>query len=143
MASFISKDEREHLRKAIVDAEAMTSGEIRVYIEKECPGDPFPRAVHLLHKLEMHQKAHRNAVLFYLAYAHKKFAVVGDEGIHKKVEPDFWDKIKDICIESFKKNEYAAGLVNGIMLAGAKLKEQFPHQAGDVNELPDDIIEND
>ena len=42
-------------------------------------------------------------------------------------------------IDHFKKGEMVIGLTEGIKLAGLQLKEFFPYQADDVDELPDKI----
>jgi uncharacterized membrane protein len=42
-------------------------------------------------------------------------------------------------LNKFKNNEFTQGLINGIKQAGEKLKEHFPYQKDDVNELSDDI----
>jgi uncharacterized membrane protein len=81
----------------------------------------------------------RNGVLFYLAVEDRKFAILGDAGINAKVPENFWDSIKESMLNKFKNNEFADGLVEGITLAGGKLKEHFPYQQGDVNELSDEI----
>jgi uncharacterized membrane protein len=42
-------------------------------------------------------------------------------------------------LDEFKEGNMAQGLVKGIRMAGEKLKEHFPYQSDDVNELSDDI----
>jgi uncharacterized membrane protein len=39
----------------------------------------------------------------------------------------------------FAKGDFAEGISGGIYRVGEKLKEFFPYQEDDVNELPDDI----
>ncbi|MDD3891501.1 MAG: TPM domain-containing protein, partial [Bacteroidales bacterium] len=56
-----------------------------------------------------------------------------------KVPNDFWETIKDMMQQHFKNGEFALGLAKGIEMAGEKLKEFFPYQSDDVNELPDEI----
>ena len=55
------------------------------------------------------------------------------------MEDDFWDDIKALLLEHFREEKYAEGLIKGIELVGTKLKNHFPFQTDDVNELPDDI----
>ena len=60
-------------------------------------------------------------------------------GINQKVPENFWDNIRDIMLDHFRENKFADGLVDGITMAGQQLKEHFPYQSDDVNELPDEI----
>ncbi|NOX87435.1 MAG: TPM domain-containing protein, partial [Calditrichaeota bacterium] len=90
-------------------------------------------------KLKMHKTALRNGTLIYLALNNKKFAIFGDKGINEKVPENFWEDVKDVMAEHFKQNKFTEGLVAGIGMIGNKLKEFFPYQSDDVNELPDDI----
>ncbi len=136
---FFTKDEREGIRQAILNAELDTSGEIRVHIEDTCSGEVLDRASDIFKKLKMHKTERRNGVLFYLAVKNRKFAVLGDKGINAVVEDDFWDDIKALLLEHFREEKYAEGLIKGIELVGTKLKNHFPFQTDDVNELPDDI----
>jgi uncharacterized membrane protein len=136
---FFSSDQKNLIRQAIADAELDTSGEIRVHIERHCKGDVLDRGAYLFEKLAMHKTAKRNGVLFYLATDDKKFAILGDAGINAVTPEDFWDKLKEKMEGEFRDERFAEGLAWGIRTAGAKLKEHFPYQDDDVNELPDEI----
>ncbi len=137
--NFFSKTDQERIKKAIQDAETNTSGEIRVHIENAFKGQVLDQAAFIFKKLKMTETDLRNGVLFYLAIKNKQFAVLGDVGINQKVPENFWDQIKDTMIDHFKEDDYAGGLVAAIGQAGQKLKEHFPYQSDDINELPDDI----
>jgi len=137
--SFFSQKQQDDIRQAIVDAELDTSGEIRVHIESSCKGLAMDRALAVFHKLDMEKTPTRNGVLFYLAVKDRKFAIIGDEGIHNAVPENFWDQIKDHMASLFKEGRFTEGLTIAISEAGTHLKIYFPHQADDVNELPDDI----
>jgi uncharacterized membrane protein len=134
-----SLGEKISIVKAVKQAELNTSGEVRVHIENTCKGDVLDRATDVFAMLKMHQTDLRNGVLFYLALKDHKFAVLGDAGINAVVPDNFWESIKDKMIEHFSKSNYALGLAEGIQMAGEKLKQHFPYQTEDVNELPDDI----
>ena len=136
---FFTQEQQEDIRQAIIDAELDTSGEIRVHIENDCKGEVLDRALFFFHKLGMEKTAGRNGVLIYLAVKDKKFAIIGDEGIHKAVPDNFWDQIKDNMLKHFKVGQFAEGLTEAITEAGKQLKAFFPYQSDDVNELPDDI----
>ena len=137
--TFFSKEEQQKIIAAIKDAELDTSGEIRVHIENHCKEEALERAAELFYGLKMDRTAARNGILFYLAVKDRKFAIIGDEGINKNVEHDFWNDIKDEMISNFKENKFTEGLIAGILKCGEKLKEYFPHQSDDVNELSDEI----
>ena len=137
--NFFSKEEKALIKSAVKEAELNTSGEIRVHIDNHCREDVMDRAAWWFGKLEMQKTEQRNGVQFYLAVKDNKFAILGDAGINAVSPDDFWDVIKEKMLASFKEGEFAAGLVEGILMAGEQLKKHFPHQDDDVNELSDDI----
>jgi uncharacterized membrane protein len=134
-----SDEKKAGIKRAIEVAEMNTSGEIRVHLENSCKKDIFDRAVEIFHKLEMHKTNLRNGILFYVAVRDRKFVIIGDVGINQKVPEGFWDDIKETVISHFRSGMIAQGLIEGIALAGEQLKAQFPHEANDVDELPNDI----
>jgi len=137
--NFFTEKEKENIKLSIKNAELDTSGEIRVHVENKCKGEVLDRATFVFDKLKMNKTELRNGVLFYLAIKNRKFAILGDVGINEKVPDDFWDNIKDTMLTFFREDKFAEGLAEGIAMAGKQLKERFPYQADDVNELPDDI----
>ncbi|PIF06225.1 MAG: hypothetical protein CSA36_02785 [Draconibacterium sp.] len=136
---YFSEEEKLQIINAIRVAEGETSGEIRVHIEKYCKGMVLDRAAYLFEQLKMHQTKLRNGVLFYLAIEDRKFGVIGDVGINAKVAENFWDEIKENVLKNFSDGRKAEGITEGILKAGEQLKQHFPHQTDDVNELPDEI----
>ncbi len=133
-------DEQQRIVASIRQAEKATSGEIRVHVEAHCTtDDPVQRAIDVFAHLGMHQTKDQNGVLFYLAHADRKFAVVGDKGIDAKVPADFWESTKNLLRSHFAKGAYADGLSRGIEQAGQQLKQYFPYASDDTNELADDI----
>jgi uncharacterized membrane protein len=138
-SSFFTKEQQAHILASVKEAEKSTSGEIRVHIETSCSEDVLDRASWVFKKLGMHKTSERNGVLFYLAVSDRKFAIIGDAGINSKVPTGFWDDIKNLLQKNFKENKFSEGLSEGIILAGKQLKEHFPYEKDDVNELPDEI----
>ncbi|MVN92263.1 TPM domain-containing protein [Mucilaginibacter aquatilis] len=134
-------EEQQKIRQAIERAEQYTSGEIRICVEKSCKEEnPIDRAATYFYKLEMDKTKLRNGVLIYIATADHKFAIIGDEGINKLVPPDFWDKTKESMLRYFKEGDLLQGIIIGIEYAGKQLQRYFPTNAGDKNELSDDIV---
>lgn len=116
-----------------------TSGEIRVHLESTTNIDPYERAMEVFEKLNMHKTQHRNGVLFYFAVDERTFVIFGDEGINNTVPDDFWESTKNEMVTHFKNGNFKTGIVEGILKAGKELREHFPYQEDDANELPNDI----
>jgi uncharacterized membrane protein len=137
--TFFTTQEQDQIIESIRLAELNTSGEIRLHIEAKCEGDAYERAKVVFEQLGMHATEQKNGVLFYLAYADHKFAILGDKGIHEKVSQQFWDAEKELLLSYFKQQKFAEGLCLAIAQAGEKLKQHFPYQSNDTNELSNDI----
>ena len=136
---FFTGQEEEDIKQAIMNAELDTSGEIRVHIENTLTGDVMDRAAFLFKQLGMNKTELRNGVLIYLAVKNRRFAILGDSGIHKVVPENYWNDIKANMLNHFRENRFTDGLIEAITATGHQLKKHFPHQRDDLNELPDDI----
>lgn len=136
---YFSEENKLQITNAIRAAESNTSGEIRVHIEKHCKEDVLDRAAFIFEKLKMHKTELRNGVLFYLAIEDHKFAILGDSGINQKVPDNFWEEIKEEMARNFREGNFTEGLSSGVRKAGEQLKQHFPYQQDDVNELSDEI----
>ena len=137
--NFFSKEEKELIKSAVKEAELNTSGEIRVHLDNHCKEDVMDRAAWWFEKLEMQGTELRNGVLFYLAVKDQKFAILGDAGVNALTPDNFWDSILETMAKHFLEGDFSTGLKEGILMAGVALKDHFPYQDGDVNELSDDI----
>lgn len=138
-ARFLTDAERRTIVDAIKEAEAKTSGEIRVHLDRKSHGDAQVAAKKVFEKIGMDRTAEKNGVLFYVAVADHTFAVIGDAGIDAKVEKDFWDRLSEQMLAAFKEDKFGDGIAAAIRAAGEKLAASFPRKEGDVNELPDDV----
>lgn len=136
---FLTVTQEQQIIEAIKTAEKNTSGEIRVHIEKNTEKPPMERALEVFHSLKMDTTNLRNGVLFYIAVESKQFAIIGDEGINIKVPENFWESEKELVISHFLNKEFAKGIELAIIEVGKKLKDFFPYQSNDTNELSDEI----
>lgn len=136
---FLTPQEEAEIIEAIRQAERNTSGEIRVHLETHCSTNPFDRATQVFDLLHMQNTKYSNGVLIYVAVEDKILVILGDIGINKVVETNFWETTKEIIIQHFKIGAIKDGLVSGILNAGKKLKEHFPIDFNDTNELPNTI----
>jgi uncharacterized membrane protein len=138
--TLFNEQEQDLIATAIEDAEKVTSGEIRIAIDKHCTGDALETAQSYFKKLGMDKTVLHNGVLIYLAYEDHKFAIIGDKGINKVVPPDFWEMTQIAMKAHFAGGNIAEGLIAGISLVGEKLAIFFPSDHDDINEIPNDII---
>ena len=139
---FFSPEENQRIVSAIREAERLTSGEIRVYIESRCRFvDPVDRAIELFYGLKMEKTEQRNAVIVYIAMKDRQLAVFGDEGIHQRVGSDYWNRLVREMLVSFNSNNYGVGIAECVIQIGDALKSNFPYDSDtDRNELPDEIV---
>lgn len=141
-SSLLTAPQREAIMKAIEQAERLTSGEIRVHIERAAGADVLARAESMFNRLGMFRTSARNGVLIYVATGERKFAIIGDKGIHEAVPDGFWDETRDAMAEHFRGGDFCGGICRGIAIAGEALARYFPYQGErDVNELSDEISE--
>ena len=138
---FIARLDRQLIETAIHQAERQTSGEIRVVIHRKPVADAVAAARHEFVRLGMQKTRHRNAVLLFVAPASQTFAIIGDEGVHRKCGDPFWRELAEAMTVPFKQGDFTAGLLAGIGRAGALLATHFPRLPDDRNELPDQVVE--
>jgi uncharacterized membrane protein len=136
---FLSQLEHDEIVAAIRKAEQKTSGEIRIFISRHKPDDAVAAAQSQFEHLGMHQTKHKNGVLIFVAPAARKFAIIGDSGVHSRCGDGFWRDVAAEMTGHFKKGEFTSGILHGIKKAGDLLAQHFPHNPDDKNELPDDI----
>lgn len=138
---FFSSEEQERILEEIRKAEHRTSGEIRVHLDCCSREIPLEKAKRVFHRLGMTRTKARNGVLIYLATEDRKFAILGDEGIHRVVPENYWEDVKEKIQEQFREGRICEGICLGIREIGEKLKVHFPVEPDDRNELPDTISE--
>ncbi len=126
--------------EAIRQAELLTSGEIRVYIAKHCKEDALEKASVVFQKLKMHNTAQRNAVLILICPTDHKAAILGDKGINSIIEDNFWDSTLNELITYCSKDLITEGICKTVDKVGNLIKQKYPYQEGDINELDNEII---
>ena len=143
---FVQALDHAKISAAIARAESQTSGQIRVFVShRKDVADPVQIARERFAKLGLEKTAARNAVLVYFAPEARKYAVVGDDGIHAKCEGDaFWKTLVSATMRPLLKEErYTEAIVAAVEQVGQELALHFPRAAGDQpNELPDAVEED-
>ncbi len=139
---FFTAEEQHAIKQAVEQAEKLTSGEIRVYVESHCRFmDAIDRAAEIFYSIKMENTKQRNGVLVYVAMKDKQLAVFADEGIFTKAGKGFWSDAVKKMLSHFNKDNYAAGVAAVVDEVGKALAFHFPYDAAtDKNELSDDIV---
>jgi uncharacterized membrane protein len=139
---FLSKLEHDQIVEALREAEAKTSGEIRVFIQRgKLTIDPLIVAQKKFQRLGMHKTRERNAVLIFVAPRAHKFAIVGDSAVHEKCGEEFWQRVVDGMRVHFQNEKFSDALTEAIKEVGKVLDAHFPRTLANANELPDEIVE--
>ena len=141
----LTKQEMDQIAATISNVEKETIGEIRVSIHrtrslKNRNQPVYELAVQDFYDLGMDKTKEKTGVLIYLLMSDKKFQIIGDEGINKKVSKEFWEILAMKVAEYFKKNEFVEGICHAIDEVGKVLQREFPTKAGDTNELSNDVV---
>lgn len=139
MENPFTEQQMASLVEAIQTAESHSTGEIRIHIDSGDEPHDAAKAFGVFTNLGMAHTAERNAVLFHVNFGTHYLTIIGDEGIHKKVQQSFWDALHDEATALFAKGEYYEGLKNAVLKTGLELKKHFPFSGENHNELPDEI----
>ena len=143
---FLETLDHARVTAAIAAAERATSGQIRVTVHHHPVADALVAARRQFTRLEMEKTAARNGVLVFLAPESRKFAVVGDQGIHARCGGDeYWQMIVGETMRPLlKESRFTDAIVAAVAEVGRVLAEHFPPgpDGGGANELPDDVLED-
>jgi uncharacterized membrane protein len=128
------------VEQAIRAVERRTSGQVRVAVARfYFWGDVRRAADAAFARLRMHRTRRRNAVLLFVAPRRRRFAVIGDAGIHEHVSDRFWSQISEFLETDFRTGDLTSGIEHAIATIGDRLAEHFPPDPAGDNELPDRV----
>ena len=83
----------------------------------------------------------RTGILIYLSMGERRAEIVADEAILKVTDEHTWGEAMAALLVEVRGGRPADGIVAAIERVGAVLAEHFPRSEGDVNEIPDKLIE--
>ena len=139
----LTSKEKKLIVKSIIEAEHLTSGEIRVHLSySKSDESPLLQAQNQFEKLKMHLTKNRNGVLLYVNPRVRKFALYGDIGIHEKVGQAYWNALKDALQSKIREKDLTSGITHAVEELGKQLKTYFPHTDHDQNQLSNDVTES-
>jgi uncharacterized membrane protein len=142
---YLGKQDQQRIADKIGEVESSTSGEIRVCVREKRLFGEGKLSLHDLtlkefYRLGMHKTKDRTGVLILLLLDERKFEIIGDEGIDKKIPEGKWDRIAGSMSAHFKDGKFAEGIIHAVNVVGEELKTHFPRQSADRNELSDDVV---
>jgi uncharacterized membrane protein len=70
-------------------------------------------------------------VLLYLAVDDRKFAIVGDDGIHARVGYRLWDSVRDVLQRELRAGRMRDGVTAAVAEIGRALGAHFPPRPDD------------
>ena len=138
----LSDADFDAITAVIARAEAQTSGQIKVHLERRVHGrtsDALARAKQVFAHLELHLAAERHAVLIYLALGDRKLAIIGDAGIHAHVGDEYWSAIRDHMVTNLRAGAPREAIVGAVNEVGRVLREHFPRRPGDSMDAGDEL----
>lgn len=83
----------------------------------------------------------RTGILIYLSMGERRAEIVADEAILKVTDEHTWGEAMATLLVEVRAGRPGDGIVAAIERVGTVLAEHFPRSAGDVNEIPDKLIE--
>jgi uncharacterized membrane protein len=137
--AFLAGLDEARLLAAIKEAEGRSSAEVRVFVAHGPCGDAVAAARRQFSRLGMHRTRESNGVLVFVSPRSRRFAILGDAGIHAKVGQSAWDRIAAEMAERFRAGDLTGAVEGAVRAAGELLETHFPRRPDDVNELPDAI----
>jgi putative membrane protein len=85
----------------------------------------------------------RTGVLILLSELERQVAILGDQGIHERVQTAGWQAHVDHIVTQVRAGRAAAGVCEVIARLGASLEGAVPRQLDDRNELSDSVREEE
>ena len=143
LVDFIPSDGQRRIADAITAAERHPTGEICVHVTPRCRGNVMKRATKTFNRLHLYTTRRRNAVLIFVAYEDRKFAILGDTGINDVVPDGFWDAEVEELGRFLKAGRQVDGLCEVISHIGERLSQYFPGERDDENELSNEVTFDD
>jgi len=81
-----------------------------------------------------------NGVLIYVSLYEHMVHVAGDDAVNQHITAEDWQDVVNLVVKGMKEHRPKEGLADAIQRCGEILKEHFPFQEGDKNELNDGLV---
>jgi putative membrane protein len=81
----------------------------------------------------------RSGVLIVLSELERRVVIMGDAGIHARVQTSGWQAHVSHIVNAIRAGRAEQGLVETLKALGETLSSEFPRREDDINELPDSV----
>jgi putative membrane protein len=78
-------------------------------------------------------------ILIYVSLYERIVRVLPDDAIAGKISQAEWNAVRDLVLDGIKTEHPGQGLTQAVLKCGELLKEHFPIEPGDVNELTNEL----
>ncbi len=91
---------------------------------------------------QLYKTEKENGVLLYISVFEQKVWILGDAGINAVIPSDYWDNIVEKLVGEIKAGNRCDGICRAIETIGDTLRDFFPAERDDVDELHNLIIKD-
>ena len=140
MKSILTADEEQQVIGMIREQERRTRAEIRVCLTYKFIWRPERYAWQVFERGGMRATRQRNGALIVMMPRMKKVVIIGDSGFDAVVEKGYWQEAVDAMIRQMHEATPLEALREGLRRLGDTLSLHWPHEEGDSNELPDELL---
>lgn len=143
ICDFFSQEELDGIKDAVRQAELLTSGEIKVVIRCGCEQGLSTReqVFRDFYRHGLNKTKGQTGVLILILLKEKKVEVLGDKGINDNVPDGYWQGVVKTITDGFGEGKRYDGIYKAVVDVGRLLREKFPRQPDDVNELPNEVVQ--
>jgi putative membrane protein len=92
----------------------------------------------------LHRTAGRTGILLFVAFLERRVVVLGDEGIHRALDPDeTWQSVVDLAVTGLRRGRAVEGLEEAVARLGEILARHVPAAPRNPDELPNALVVED
>ncbi|MBE8162904.1 MAG: hypothetical protein HAW63_02835 [Bdellovibrionaceae bacterium] len=93
-----------------------------------------------LHTANITNTKDQTGVIIFVSLLERQVCVLADKAISQYFKKKDWQEVVNLIIKGLKNNNMAQGFEEGILKCGHLLKDKFPIQKNDINELENCLI---
>lgn len=138
---------QEAIRQTIADGEQGHRGEVRFVVEGDWPlGDVIAgksvreRALEVFGMTRVWDTEANTGVLIYVLLCEHKVEILADRGLNTVAGAETWAEVCQALTAAFREGRYEAGAVQAVRSVTELLRQHFPSDGHNPNELPDTPI---